>query len=215
MLMAAYEGHSDTCCYDLAEEACELCMILNHSFPAINVLLISGACIFPIGGRLSRLVEIRRDPCMVADIISPQSSENQPEEIRLYLVTSRGWKAASIGPQLQPYLVEASIQTPDLPADRPKYERQGAGAGSFNARRQRSRRSRRRLRQGPVFDRDVDRRSRASGLLPDVREPGGPGLRRPRRQTETGDSDRTTGLIYRGLPGTRLSATDDHVRMAI
>ena len=30
-----------------------------------------------------------------------------------------------------------------------------------------------------------------------------------------GNSDKTTGLIYRGLPGTRLSATDDHERMAI
>ena len=30
-----------------------------------------------------------------------------------------------------------------------------------------------------------------------------------------GDLDKTTGLIYRGLPGTRLSATDDHERMAI
>jgi AraC-like DNA-binding protein len=30
-----------------------------------------------------------------------------------------------------------------------------------------------------------------------------------------GHSSKTTGLIYRGLPGTRLSATDDHERMAI
>ena len=31
----------------------------------------------------------------------------------------------------------------------------------------------------------------------------------------TGDSSETTGLIYRGLPGTHLSATDDHERLAI
>jgi AraC-like DNA-binding protein len=31
----------------------------------------------------------------------------------------------------------------------------------------------------------------------------------------TGDSSRTTGLIYRGLPGTHLSATEDHERLAI
>ena len=31
----------------------------------------------------------------------------------------------------------------------------------------------------------------------------------------TGDSSKTTGLIYRGLPGTRLSATDDHERFVI
>jgi AraC-like DNA-binding protein len=31
----------------------------------------------------------------------------------------------------------------------------------------------------------------------------------------TGESDSTIGLIYRGLPGTRLSATDDHERLAI
>jgi|GEM_PF-2075252 len=31
----------------------------------------------------------------------------------------------------------------------------------------------------------------------------------------TGDSNRTTGLIYRGLPGTHLSATQDHERLAI
>jgi AraC-like DNA-binding protein len=31
----------------------------------------------------------------------------------------------------------------------------------------------------------------------------------------TGDSSKTTGLIYRGLPGTHLSATDDHERLAI
>ena len=30
-----------------------------------------------------------------------------------------------------------------------------------------------------------------------------------------GDASKTTGLIYRGLPGTRLSATDDHERIAI
>ena len=33
--------------------------------------------------------------------------------------------------------------------------------------------------------------------------------------TLTGDSSRTTGLIYRGLPGTHLSATEDHERLAI
>jgi AraC-like DNA-binding protein len=31
----------------------------------------------------------------------------------------------------------------------------------------------------------------------------------------TGDSSKTTGLIYLGLPGTHLSATDDHERLAI
>jgi AraC-like DNA-binding protein len=31
----------------------------------------------------------------------------------------------------------------------------------------------------------------------------------------TGDSNKTTGLIYRGLPGTLLSASDDHERLAI
>jgi AraC-like DNA-binding protein len=49
---------------------------------------------------------------------------------------------------------------------------------------------------------------------PNLREPGGLCYLGPASKL-TGDSSKTTGLIYRGLPGTHLSATDDHERVAI
>ncbi|RBP15813.1 AraC-like DNA-binding protein [Roseiarcus fermentans] len=152
---------------------------------------------------------------MVADVVFPQSSENQPERIRLtHFRNLSELESGVYWPQLQPYFMKPQFRrltyrlTGRVPNGREQEQvlstRGASGLGVLDVAYVKDRYSTAMSIGDPGLP-DYCLTSVSQGALAYV----APGARRD------GDSDRTTGLIYRGLPGTRLSATDDHVRMAI
>lgn len=152
---------------------------------------------------------------MLADVAFPQPSDNQLAKIRLtHFRNLSELESGVYWPKLQPYFIKPQFRrltyrlTGRVPNDR-KHEqvlstRGASGLGDLDV--------------AYVKDRHATAMSISDPGLPDycltsVNQGAlaylAPDVKR------NGNSSKTTGLIYRGLPGTRLSATDDHERIAI
>ena len=152
---------------------------------------------------------------MPADLAFPQPSQNPQAKIRLaHFRNISELESGVYWPKLQPYFIKPQFRrltyrlTSRVPKGREQEQvlstRGASGLGDLDVAYVKDRYSTVMSIGDPGLP-DYCLTSVSQGALAYL-APGG---------KRDGDCSKTTGLIYRGLPGTRLSATDDHERIAI